>query len=413
MKKIYTTLLFVFTVLMLWVQTAQSQTTNRPSSSGTVLDGSGPCGNNSAGGTTAFDTTVKFNIGEVYKRIKFAKFNATTGMLTCVKLIITMTGIVDTVAIQNYSVASLNTNLQYSRNDQMTGPGLTPMLSNSYSQAIGPATLSPYDGTPGTGPDFYSSARDTIFKTQMTRTLTDSTEISNFYGPAGDSVAYDYNIGVNTTSSIGGSGSLHILTSAFVNFRFEYCTCPLAVLPVGLKNFSVNKTGSSRANLHWEAETGNDHYFYQIEVSRDGSRFEKAGTLDKQATASSPSYNFGYAVKPNEGGRYYFRIKQQWLDGYYRYSEVRSVDFADPLLAAVSVYPNPSSGQAGIKFVAAKAGVYKVEVTNAAGQTISNKEMRVAETDFKQLNTLQTGTYYVKITELSSGASCVQQLVVR
>lgn len=127
--------------------------------------------------------------------------------------------------------------------------------------------------------------------------------------------------------------------------------------------------------------------------------------MNQQVNAASPAYQYGYSVTPNEYGRYYFRIRQQWLDGYYRYSEVRSVDFANPLLASISVYPNPSSGQAGIKFVAVKAGLYRVQVTNAAGQAVSHKEMQVAGTDFKQLAVLPKGTYCVTITELATGGA--------
>ncbi len=397
MKKFYSYSFTAFTTLFVWAQTGQAQ-----------------CVNGTPGGTTAYDTTMKFPTGATNMQVKFPKFNAQAGMVTCVKLIVTVVGIVDTVAMQNYSGSPQTADFYYNRSDFMSGPGLTPSLSNTFNGHYGPYGLSAYDGIPNAGSDFQSISRDTVLRQSMTRTLTDSTEISQFYGPPGDSVNYNYNINVSTSATItGGSSSSLVLTSALVNFRFEYCTCPLSVLPVGLKNFSVSKTGTANAGLRWEAEAGTDHYFYEIEVSRDGQHFSKEAVMNKQVNAASPLYQFAYAAKPHEYGRYYFRVKQQWLDGYYRYSEVRSVDFANALFASVSVYPNPSSGQAGIKFIAAKAGVYKVEVSNAAGQGISNKEMQVAETDFKQLNTLQKGTYYVKITELTSGASCIQQLIVQ
>lgn len=393
MKKLYTALFTVFTALAFWTQTGHAQ-----------------CANDMPAGATAYDTTVRFPSGVTHRQIKFPKFNAQSGMLSCVKLIVTMTGIIDTTAYENLSDASVTVTRAYNRSDAMSGPGLTPSLSNSFN-TIQYFPLGSDNGIPHAGPDFYSSSKDTIMRQQMVRTLTDSTEISSFYGI--DSVVYNYDINVLVNEESGGDIDNYRRTSTIVNFRFEYCTCPLSALPVGLKNFSVTKTGGLNAGLHWEAETGNDNYFYTIEVSRDGHNFSKEGIMNKQVAAASPSYRFGYAVKPNEYGRYYFRIKQQWLDGYYRYSDVRSVDFANPLFASVSLYPNPSSGQAGLKFIAAKAGVYQVQITSAAGQAVSKNEMQVAETDFKQLARLQKGTYYVKITELASGASCVQQLVVQ
>lgn len=396
MKKFYTFLFSVLIALALWTQSGQAQ-----------------CQNNTPGGLTAYDTTVAFGVGFATKQIKFPKFNAQSGMLSCVKLIVTLVGVVNSVSMQNLAYTNNNqADFYYSRNDNMSGPGLTPALSNTFNGHYGPYDLSPYDGTPG-GADFQSISNDTILRQVMTRTLTDSVTISQFYGPAGDSLVYNYNMVLMAYAAFTADNSSSVSTSALVNFRFEYCTCPLSALPVGLKNFSVTKNSGANAGLHWEAEAGSDNYFYEIEVSRDGYRFSKDGTMNKQVNAVSPSYQYGYAVKPNEYGRYYFRIKQQWLDGYYRYSEIRSVDFANPLAASVSVYPNPSSGQAGIKFVSARAGVYSVQVSNAAGQTVSSSQMPVAETDFKQLSALQKGTYYVKITELSTGATCVQQLVVK
>ena len=372
--------------------------------------GRAQCINGNPSNTTAYDTTVKFPSGVTHKQIKFPKFNAQSGMLTCVKLVVTMTAIIDTTSFENLLSSPFTVSRTYDRSDAMTGPGLTPSLNNSYNRTQNFA-LGPNDNVPNSGSDFYSYGKDTIMRQQMMRTLTDSTAISAFYGT--DSVVYDYDI--NAVTNVSGSGDIatYMRTSTFVNFRFEYCNCPLATLPVGLKNFSVTKTGNTNAALRWEAEPGSDHYYYEVEVSGDGSNFIKAGLLNKQTVSGSHVYNYGYSVKLNEYGRHYFRVKQQWLDGYFRYSDVRVVDFTNPVFSTVSLYPNPSSGAVGLKFVAAKAGLYGVKISNAAGQVVVSKELQVAETDFKQLALLQKGTYYVKVTESLSGATSVQQLVVQ
>jgi len=361
-------------------------------------------------GATAYDTTVRFPSGTTHKQIKFPKFDAQSGMLTCVKLIVTMTAIIDTTSFENLLSSPYTVSRTYDRSDAMAGPGLTPSLTNSYNRTQS-FPLGPNDNVPNSGSDFYSNGKDTIMRQQMVRTLTDSTAISAFYGT--DSVAYDYDI--NVTTNVSGSGDIatYMRTSTYVNFRFEYCTCPISSLPLGLKNFSVIKKGNASAGLHWEAEAGSDNYFYEVEVSRDGQSFSSSAVLNKETTLAKPVYQYGYALKPNDYGRYYFRVKQQWLDGYYRYSEVRLVDFANPVFSTVSLYPNPSTGTVGLKFVAAKAGMYSVKISNTAGQLVINKDVQVAETDFKQLAALQRGTYYVKIIELSTGASCVQQLFVQ
>ena len=361
---------------------------------------------------TTYETTIRFPTGATSMQVKFPKFNPQTAMLSCVRLIVTITGVVDTVAMQNYSATPQTADFYYDRTDFMNGPGLAPALSNSFNGHYGPYGLTGYDGTPNAGSDFQAIPRDTVLKKVMTRTLTDSLEMSQFYGT--DSLVYNYSINVTTSAAItGGSSSNLVLTSALVNFRFEFCNCPLTALPIGLKNFNVLKTNTNTAELRWEAETGTDKYYYEIETSRDGRSFSKAAMMNKLTDVANPGYRFNYGIKTGEYGRYYFRIKQQWLDGYYRYSEIKSIDFVNPIFSSVNIYPNPSRGDIGIKFVSAKAGNYLVQITNAAGQLIIRKELQVAETDYKQLATLQKGMYYVKITELSTQATCIQQLAVQ
>jgi hypothetical protein len=370
---------------------------------------SAQCPNGQPAGGTAFDTTVRFSSGVTHSEIRFPKFNPMSGMLSCVKLIVTMTGIIDTSAFENLTFAPVTISRSYNRTDNMTGPGLTPDLNNSFS-GVTNIPLGNNNGVDHSGPDFYSNARDTVMAKQVTRTLTDSISISEFYG-TGD-VVYNYDIGVTTNVSGGGDLDIYMRTSAFVNFRFEYCTCPLSTLPIGLKNFTVSKANTNAAELRWDAEAGNDSYFYEIEISRDGQHFTKAA-VQRKGSNNEASYQYVHPVKTTEYGRFYFRVKQRWFDGYYRYTDIRSIELSNPVFSTVSIYPNPSSGSVGVKFIAAKAGNYLIEVSNAAGQVVSRKNMSVEETDYKQIGLLQKGQYYVKITEQSSQVSCIQQFFVQ
>ncbi|HUC82750.1 MAG TPA: choice-of-anchor E domain-containing protein [Flavisolibacter sp.] len=369
------------------------------------------CAGGYPSGTAVYDTTIRFPTGATNMQVKFPKFDPQMAMLSCVRLVVTIVGVVDSVAMQNFSGSSQTANFSYIRTDAMSGPGLTPSLSNNFNGNYGPYTLAASDGLPG-GPDTYTKGKDTVLKSVMARTLTDSTEISQFYGS--DSVVYDYNINVSANASITGGSSLGmVLTSAYVNFRFEYCTCPLHALPVGFKNFTATKTGALSADLRWEAEASADRYFYEIELSRDGRNFTKAATVQKAEAGGNASYRFSHALQGADFGRYYFRIKQRWLDGYYRYSDIRSVEYSNPLFSTASIYPNPSNGNIGIKFVAGKAGAYLVQVTNAVGQVVLSKDVKMAETDYKPVGSLPRGTYYVKLTDVASRASNTYQILVQ
>jgi hypothetical protein len=50
---------------------------------------------------TAYETTIRFPTGATSMQVKFPKFDPQTAMLSCVKLIVTIVGVVDTVAMQN------------------------------------------------------------------------------------------------------------------------------------------------------------------------------------------------------------------------------------------------------------------------------------------------------------------------
>lgn len=357
------------------------------------------------------DTTIKFKTGATTTVVKFPQFDPQNGMLRCVKLTVTMIGVVDTVSMQNLSSETQTASFDYVRNDQMTGPGLTTALTNSYSKYYGPYSVTQFDGDFTAGTDYHAIPRDTVLRNTTIRTLTDSTEIAQFYGH--DSVSYTYQIDVSTAATItGGSSQSLVLTSALVNFKFEYCKCPKVTLPIGLKNFTVNRTSSETANLSWEGENDDYLYTYDVEASRDGRHFSPLATLNRKYTAN-PLFLYAFRVPNNDYGWYYFRVRQHWANGYVRYTTVKAVEFTNPLFAGSGVYPNPSSGLTGIKLVNVRPGKLLVQVSNAQGQQVAMKEALVASTDYIPLAPLASGVYWVKITDAATRTSCVKQLVVQ
>lgn len=357
-----------------------------------------------------FDTTVTTGGGNYESFFTFPKFHPDSGMVTCVRLTMTMTGIVRK-SIENYVNAPTTYNSNYSRRDTITGPGLSGPLQSNVSKAYGPFNLAANDNVSFSGPDFIQVGPDTVLKNvSVVHTITDVNEISNFYGL--DSLTYRYAIKVD--ASIAGSGDylFSVITSGFVNFRLDYCYCPPTVLPAGLRNFQVEKKNEQVAALSWQSETDTSQYVYEVQVSRDGKNFERTGIVSKSA-GHNPAYTFHYEKQKHESGLLYFRVKQLYKNGYIRFTTVKSVEFNNSLLSRISMYPNPSSGIVGIRFDNVVSGKISIRIANVQGQTIVSRDMTVAGTDYKQVATLQRGMYWLRITDAVSGETTVNQLLIK
>lgn len=366
------------------------------------------CPHSGTPGTTVYDTTISFPTGTTSIPVKFPQFNPQEGMVTCVKLCVTITGIIDSLAMQNFASSAQTGTFNYIRNDQISGPGLTTPLSYNANITVGPINLTAYDGIPGAGTDFYSQSKDTIVNNKLCRTISDSTTIVQFYGS--DSVAYNYDISVSTNASItGGSSSTLVLTSAFVNFHFEYCTCPAVVLPGSIHQFTVRKLPGSNAELKWKDFENEKNYYYRVEMSRTGTDFQSIGNISRQN--DNEFYSFLFSM--TEKGRYFFRVKQVSINNKPYYTDIKFIDTDSIFTKNFTVYPNPSNGIIGIKFADNDDSKKVLEVYNVFGQKVMEQEFVAIGSSFEKSTTLQSGVYWVRLTDVISRVSSVNQLLIK
>lgn len=363
-------------------------------------------------GATAYDTTIAFGTGVTSTPVKFPQFDPQQGTVSCVRLCISITGIIDTLAIENFSLSPQTATFTYNRTDQLTGPGLSSPLSNTISQNYGPYSLAASDGVIGSGPDRIAFGHDTVLNKQLCRVLTDTATIAQFYGT--DSVTYNYNISVSANASVtGGNNSVFVLTSALVNFHFEYCYCPPVILPEVSFPLKVDKTGPATAELAWAKpnlqETGD--YDFEVEVSPDGSRFYPVATVKSEDMGADGYYRHRYTPNSNQETTYYFRVRVKYLNGVYRLSHTKSARLGT-VKSNFTIFPNPSNGIVGIKFDGNNAVNLKIQIVNINGQTIYNGKFEAVGPAYKQITVLGAGMYWLRMTDVKGQQSSVNQLLV-
>jgi hypothetical protein len=366
-------------------------------------------------GTTMYDTTIATPPGINTILVRFPQADPLEGMVTCLRLCVSITGVVDSVSVENNSASPQVANIYYIRTDQITGPGLSSPLTNSINHHYGPYALGATDGTLGSGPDFIAISHDTLLNAvTVCQTISNIDSLYQFYGH--DSVTYAYNITAFTNvTCTGGNYNSTVATSALVRFRFEYCTCPGYVLPLNIRNFTAEKIADNRARLSWSGfdEPGNNtSYHYETEVSRDGSSFSTASQVSASNT-NGDVYDYTYTTAQTEGGMFYFRVKQVYATGYTRFSEIKRVELKSSETPKFIIYPNPSNGIVGIKFDNNQGGKMVLQIFNSHGQKVVQKDIEVAGSSYQQVATLPGGNYWVRLTDVTSQLSSVNQLFIK
>jgi hypothetical protein len=371
------------------------------------------CAGGGPPGSTAYDTTIAFGSGIVSTQVKFPKFDPQTGMVTCVRLCVTIRGIIDTVALENFTNAPQTGSYTYTRKDTIRGPGIPTHLSSSANLSFGPFPLDATDGVFGSGPDFYSNGSDTVLTRVLCSNISDSATIAQFYG-VNDSVTYNYAIDADAVGVVtGGSSLAFVLSSALVNFHFEYCTCPPILLPININQFSATKLTKDKVELKWSGYDDPDaNYQYEAQMSRDGRNFTSIGRLAKNTTNSSV-YRLVYQASSGNGGDYFFRVKQVYANGLGRYSNIRQVTLENSDFPKFTLYPNPSIGIVGIKFDNILTGHFNIQIFNTQGQVMVKKEIVVNASSYVQVAKMESGVYWLRITDVKSQTSCVNQLLIK
>lgn len=133
------------------------------------------------------------------------------------------------------------------------------------------------------------------------------------------------------------------------------CLEPLQniALPITLSSFTAKSVNNKDAHLDWVTESEINGSHFELERSENGVDFEQIATI--QATGDAHTAQ-DYSYIDENANDYtrndvvkYYRIKMVDLDGEYKYSGIRAVNFTRSIVEfSLEIFPNPTVDQVQI-----------------------------------------------------------------
>jgi hypothetical protein len=142
------------------------------------------------------------------------------------------------------------------------------------------------------------------------------------------------------------------------------------LLPFQLLDFSGKQIQQS-ISLAWKTGTEEKVIAYEIERSPDGKKWEKAGFVSAESSASSVK---DYTFTDNDpiDGKNYYRLSSKESDGKTQYSKVLLIHFQSDKLSSIAIFPNPVADQLFIDNNTQNVKISKAAIYNAEGKLIKN-----------------------------------------
>jgi len=182
-------------------------------------------------------------------------------------------------------------------------------------------------------------------------------------------------------------------------------------LSVKLTLFAVTKEGNN-AYLRWITESEEDNDRFEIERSNDGTAYRVVGTIAGSGTTTDTrTYAFTDPLFSTDKVVYY-RLRIVDKDEAGTYSKVLVLRVND-IISSFSVYPNPFTDQLKLQISSSKDVQVQLRITNAAGQTVLNRMIRVSSglniVVLKDIAAQQAGLYVLEM--ITENDRLVQKLI--
>jgi hypothetical protein len=337
----------------------------------------------------------------------FQQFNPAIGTLSCVSLHDTIIGNSVTGA-GNTGPDSTAFLFQLTLTNKISGPGIT--ITHVYNSLHGYDTLAPF-GLPG----------DTI-----TYGPENIITFPNGFGSTGGNAAYlglgtvnfNYNINGGMITLDGGSNYNSSVTTVIGGtLKLTYYWCATIPLGTAISNFAIFKKNGT-VSLQWLGTNDQKDIVYEIEYSREGEKWQTAGTIPAGSAPAGTVAQYQYQYNPSkiDVGEIYFRIKRIDPEGNFVYSIVKMVNLQqEDQRPGIQVYPNPVNRNILVQFDEPQNGNVNLELVNSMGQVIGRKQVQLAGTSIANMDLSvkpPSGIYFLRAVDQSNKHQFLTKVIV-
>jgi len=204
----------------------------------------------------------------------------------------------------------------------------------------------------------------------------------------GTNVDFDPSTGQALLSSSDGYDAF------FASFDFN------ASLPSTLTSFSALQKGKDIV-LNWTVTNEINVSYYDIEYSKDNTRFSSIGTMQAKNGSAEIAYTKTHYGISN--GTHFYRIKTVDKDGKFVYSNVIRIEITTP--NELLVYPNPATtDKIKIRYNAVSNAKYQAVIINANGQIVRQENLsELMNGQDIYIGNLAKGIYTIRLIDDNKG----------
>lgn len=234
------------------------------------------------------------------------------------------------------------------------------------------------------------------------QTVTPVTINSNGTSGVVNNIYIEFNLGETFTITIGNGT---FITQGLL----QPITLSQGPLPVLGLEFNAKRISNSKVQLDWKTAQEIDNKGFYVERKKESEiNFTQLHFVKSAAPNGNSSLPLNYShIDTNSfGGKTYYRLKQEDLDGKFMYSTVRLVNGNNGKVISMKAWPIPSTGPVNISAEGIEKDVLLLFDNN--GRLI--KQLTITAQTPVQLSGLAPGTYIVK---LGSQKELYQKIIVQ